>query len=165
MNALRHSTAFALVAATVAMLCARPVAAAPVTMHNIHVEECIPSIGRPAEAFLGSFGDYAPHKPVEPGKRYDSSNFTQRYTPPNLFIAYVNTAHTTAKIIDFGLVAKGHTVAIVRDEGDFVPHARIEHVWALDMKIFPLGTNVVSCFPLHIKYADGKTWDRPHDHG
>jgi hypothetical protein len=131
---------------------------------HVRVDSCRPDAGKPAGSWSGNYGSFAPygvytaHSYVRGPYPYRGHAYYEPATPPTLSIGYVNESPKTATTIDFGLVAKGHTVAVVRDAGTFSTGAKIDHVFALDRNVFPLGTSIVSCLPLHIEYSDGTTW-------
>jgi len=64
-------------------------------------------------------------------------------------------------MIEFALVAGGHMVAEVRDEGAFSPSVEIRHSYGLNPKVFPLGTAVPLCVPLRVRFADDTLWVNP----
>jgi len=35
-------------------------------------------------------------------------------------------------------------------------------MFGLSPNVFPLGTGLARCIPLHIRFADGTTWKNPH---
>jgi hypothetical protein len=135
---------------------------------SVRVDSCRVDAGRPAQSWQAGYGTYAPYGYYGPNRGYVRSSYPYRggsyYEPataPSLSIGYANTAAQPATSIDFGLVAKGHTVAVVRDVGTFSTNAKIEHVFTLSPNVFPLGTDVLHCVPLHIAYSDGTAWSRP----
>jgi hypothetical protein len=78
-----------------------------------------------------------------------------------LQIDYTNIGTLTMKEIQFGLVARGHLVAEVRDVGKFSPHAEIKHSFGISRNVFPLQTAIVNCVPLHIVFDNGTQWTNP----
>ena len=85
------------------------------------------------------------------------------YQPPvsssaQLGIDYVNVTPLTMKTIDFGLIANGTLVAIVRDEGTFSHGAEIKHTFGISPHVFPLHTKQPVCTPLRVVYQNGTTW-------
>ncbi|HXP93919.1 MAG TPA: hypothetical protein VN905_10660 [Candidatus Binatia bacterium] len=145
----------------------QPTHAAPAATHApdpIHVEECNPRGGSPPTvAYVGpAFYGYAPVAPL--GWRDVYGNYmTQPGVSPELSINYKNINPTkTAKSIEFGLVARGTLVAEVRDVGKFSPNITIKHTFGLSPNVFPLGTGLPLCVPLHVVYQDGTTWTSPH---
>ena len=88
---------------------------------------------------------------------------TQPGVSPELSINYKNINQTkTAKSIEFGLVARGVLVAEVRDVGKFSPNITIKHTFGLSPNVFPLGTGLPLCVPLHVVFEDGSSWKNPH---
>jgi hypothetical protein len=88
------------------------------------------------------------------------------YQPPvsssaELAIDFVNLSPHTMKTIDFGLVANGKLVAIVRDEGTFSQGAEIKHKFGISPNVFPISTGLPVCTPLHVVYQNGTTWTDP----
>ncbi len=142
--------------------------AAPPAIHHqpdpIHVEECNPRGGSPPTvAYVGpAFYGYAPVAPFGWHDVY-GNYMTQPGVSPELSINYKNINPTkTAKSIEFGLVARGTLVAEVRDVGKFSPNITIKHTFGLSPNVFPLGTGLPLCVPLHVVYQDGTTWTSPH---
>ncbi len=137
---------------------ARPASPPP---HLLRVTSCEPSHG--SLLLPGYVPGYYPmssyYWPDMYGYRY--------YQPPirngaTLAIAYSNQTNEVMTEIEFGLVAKGTLVAEVRDVGTFSPGAEIKHEFGLNPNVFPLGTALARCVPLHIKFANGKIWKNPH---
>ncbi|MBV8364501.1 MAG: hypothetical protein JO193_08040 [Candidatus Eremiobacteraeota bacterium] len=126
---------------------------------NIHVSKCEPMQGStfvtpgfvPAYYPAGQFWWYDAY-----GRRFYQPSVTR--TSPQLAIDYRNTGAKVAKTIEFGLVARGHLVAEVRDVGTFSPGAEIKHTFGLSPNVFPLGTSLAQCVPLRITYEDGTHW-------
>ncbi len=88
------------------------------------------------------------------------------YQPPvsssaELAIDYVNLTPHPMKSIDFGLVANGKLVAIVRDVGTFSQGAEIKHKFGISPNVFPISTGLPVCAPLHVVYENGTTWTNP----
>ena len=88
------------------------------------------------------------------------------YQPPStgsaeLAIDFVNLSPNTMKTIDFGLVANGKLVAIVRDEGTFSRGAEIKHKFGISPNVFPISTGLPVCALLHVVYQNGTTWTDP----
>lgn len=81
---------------------------------------------------------------------------------PTLSIDYFNVSPKVATEVEFGLVARGHLVAEVRDVGTFSPNAEIKHTFGLNPNVFPLGTGLAACVPLRVTFADATTWINPH---
>jgi hypothetical protein len=81
---------------------------------------------------------------------------------PTLSIDYVNISDRIANTVEFGLVARGHLVAEVRDVGTFSPGVDIKHTFGLSPNVYPLGTGLPLCRPLRVKFADGTLWVNPH---
>lgn len=81
---------------------------------------------------------------------------------PTLNIDYSNSTDIVMKDIEFGLIARGQLVAEVRDVGTFSPGAEIKHEFGLNPNVFPIGTSIVECVPLHITFEDGSKWKNPH---
>ena len=90
------------------------------------------------------------------GRRFYQPAVTR--TNPELSIDYTNVGAKVAMEIEFGLVARGHLVAEVRDVGTFSPGAEIKHRFGLSPNVFPLGTSLAQCLPLRITYQDGSKW-------
>jgi hypothetical protein len=80
-----------------------------------------------------------------------------------LGISYRNTASVAATEVDFGLVARGHLIAVARDVGTFSPSVSIEdHEFSIARDTFPIGTAFPYCAVMQVKYADGSVWENPH---
>ncbi|MBC5799247.1 MAG: hypothetical protein GIX03_11020 [Candidatus Eremiobacteraeota bacterium] len=136
--------------------------------HNpIRVEKCDPRAGFRAAVYpAGYVRGYYPGYPyywVDPyGFRYyQPAPIAPAPAAPTLGIDYVNTSPQTAKAVDFGLIARGHVIAEVRDVGTFTTGARIQHEFGLSPNAFPIGTGLPQCVPLLVEYQDGKVWKNP----
>ena len=139
-------------------------AAAPV-----HVKRCEPQQGTTTITSAG----YSPGYYPAGGRYYWRDPYGHRYrqypvtatahtSNPTLHIDYVNTNPKPLKEVQFGLVAKGHLVAEVRDVGTFSQGSEIKHSFGLSPNVFPLGTGLARCVPLRVTYEDGTTWTNPH---
>jgi hypothetical protein len=134
----------------------------------VQVKHCEPQQGRTTVSSAGytpgyySNGRYTWRDPY--GRRYYQYPVTStaHTTNPTLDIKYVNTNPKPIKAVEFGLVAKGHVVAEVRDVGTFSQGAEIKHSFGLNPNVFPLGTGLAQCVPLRVSYEDGTTWTHPH---
>jgi hypothetical protein len=158
-------------AAIALVLSSTTLAGAMSTTHGIRVESCNPKAGTPPSSWVGGYGPYTPYGYYGNGGRYyrgtapyGGTRYYEPGTQPSLAIGFVNTNATAATIVDFALVAKGHAVAIVRDAGTFSQGAKIDHTFPLDPNVFPLGTSIVSCVPVHITFAGGSIWNYPKQH-
>jgi hypothetical protein len=164
-------TLLSLILSTSAVLAAStPVASqthAPASASPVQVKKCEPRQGRTTVSSAGYTPGYYP------GSRYTWRDpYGHRYyqypvtstahtTTPTLNIDYVNTGPKPLKEVEFGLVAKGHLVAEVRDVGTFSQGAEIKHSFGLSPNVFPLGTGLAQCVPLRATYEDGTTWTNP----
>ncbi len=106
---------------------------------------------------------YYPGRPYYYNPGYYNRTY---YQPPvsataDLGIDYVNLTPHTMKTIDFGLIANGRLVAIVRDVGTFSQGAEIKHKFGISPNVFPISTGLPICTPLHIVYENGTTWTNP----
>lgn len=81
---------------------------------------------------------------------------------PTLSIDYFNVSPKVAKEVEFGLIARGHLVAEVRDVGTFSPNAEIKHTFGLNPNVFPIGTALPACVPLRVSFVDDTKWINPH---
>jgi hypothetical protein len=131
------------------------------TTSPVHVESCNPRRG--SVAYPGFVPAYYP------GSRYYWNDiYGYRYyqppvrSNPTLAIDYVNVSSTTAKVVEFGLVAHRELIAEVRDVGTFSPNATIKHEFGLNPNVFPLGTSLARCVPLYVEFEDGSRWKNPH---
>ncbi len=136
--------------------------------HNpIRVEKCDPRSGfRPGAYPAGYVRGYYPGRPYYWVDPYGSRYYQPALVAPapaasTLGIDYVNTSPQTAKAVDFGLVARGHLVAEVRDVGSFTTGARIQHEFGLSRNVFPISTGLPECVPLLVEYQDGTVWKNP----
>jgi hypothetical protein len=137
-------------------------AAAVVTGESpVHVKTCNPQQG--AVTYPGFVGGYYPV-----GRYYWPDVYGYNYyqppiqNNPSLAIDYVNVTSKPIKEIEFGLLARGNLVAEVRDVGTFSPNAEIKHQFGLNPNVFPLGTGLPRCVPLHVHFEDGTSWKNPH---
>jgi hypothetical protein len=132
------------------------------TMSPIHVSSCnpqAPSVVTPG--FVPGFFPVA-------GPYYWQDVYGYRYleppiaSNPTLSIDYMNVSSKVAHTIEFGLVARGHLVAEVRDVGTFSPNAEIKHSFGLNPNVFPLSTALPVCVPMRVAFTDGTKWVNPH---
>jgi len=79
---------------------------------------------------------------------------------PTLSIDFVNSTKKVARVVEFGLVARGHLIAEFRDAGTFSPGAGIKHTFGLHPSAYPLGT--WHCVPLLAEFMDRTKWINPH---
>ena len=115
---------------------------------NVSVTNCQPH--RHEVGFIG-------HPWIDPyGRFHGPQNFPQ--DEGFLAITYTNQKSVVATEIEFGLVARGWLVAVVKDVGKFSPGVTIDHEFSLDPEVFPLQTSLPLCTVLHVKYADGSEW-------
>lgn len=152
----------------------------------VHVNRCDPMLYTNVRESDGSlmasyqrFAEWSQYAHTEAGEGYGTLSlsvgspvpeyYTPRYTQvpgttktanASLTIDYVNGSAKAIKDVDFGLMARGHWVAEVRDEGTFSPGARVNHT--LELSVVPLGTAVATCIPLQVIYQDGTTWANPN---
>ena len=142
---------------------AQPAAAETTSSNPVKINRC------DAQHKAGSPGGYVGYAPAYyPTTRYDWVDPYRRtyYQPPvtptgTLYIDYVNATQNEITSIDFGLVARGHLVAEVRDAGKFSPGVEIKHSFGISPNVFPLGTSLPACVPLRITYASGTQWLNP----
>jgi hypothetical protein len=137
------------------------VAAQPVPARHIQVTACDP---RPSYV---AFPGYAPGYYLGPRYYWYDVYGYRYYQPPvpgspTLAIEYTNVSPVAAKVVDFGLVARGSLIAEVRDVGTFSPNVEIKHEFGLSPNVFPIGSALVRCVPLYVEYVDGTHWTNPH---
>ncbi len=141
-------------------------APAPAGSSLLRVSTCDPYQDVPP-----AYGAYSPgFYPGGFGRPYywnDPYGFNYLQYPPisgngTLQIDYTNIGTHVMSEIQFGLIARGHLVAEVRDVGKFSPHVEIKHSFGLNRNVFPLQTSIVSCAPLHIVFTNGTQWTNPH---
>lgn len=148
------------------VLCiAAPAMAAQAPQAAVKVNRCDP-VHNPGTAGTTTYVGYAPG--YYPAGRYNWNDPYRRtyYQPPvsptgTLFIDFVNSSTDAMKAIDFGLVARGHLIAEVRDVGTFSPGVEIKHEFGVSPNIFPIGTGLPVCMPLRIEFANGTSWTNP----
>jgi hypothetical protein len=136
--------------------------------HLIQISVCDPrqNYGQPGGYVYGP-GWVPAYYPVRP-YYYNPGYYNHVYYQPpmtpsaELGIDYKNLTPKTMKTIDFGLIANGRLVAIVRDVGTFTQGAEIKHKFGISPNVFPISTGLPVCAPLHIVYADGTTWTNPN---
>ena len=130
---------------------------------NIKVALCHPTQGS-TYVSPGFVPAYYPARPYYWGDVYGRGYYqpTVSTTNPQLAIDYTNVGTKVAKVIEFGLIARGQLVAEVRDVGTFSPGAEIKHKFGLSRNVFPLGTGLPQCLPLRITYEDGTKWRSRH---
>lgn len=154
--------------AAIALLATQAVALAAAGRDPIRVNDCDPRGGFANTAYpSGYVRGYYPRNPyyfVDPyGFRYfQPPLLAPGRTAPTLGIGYVNTSPQTAKSVEFGLVARGHLVAEVRDVGTFTTGAEIKHEFGLNRNVFPISTGLPRCVPLLVRFENGTVWENPH---
>jgi hypothetical protein len=131
------------------------------TGYPVRVNVCEPRPG------FVSYPGFAPgYYPLNRYYWYDVYGYYYYQPPfvsnPTLAIEYVNVSSQTAKVIEFGLVAHRELIAEVRDVGTFSPSVTIKHEFGLSPNVFPLGTALVRCVPLYVRFEDGTRWRNPH---
>ncbi len=150
------------------MLALSPERAAAQTSAPVKVNKCLPMGPKTTVHYSGYTPAYYPAGPYywrDPyGYRYRQYpvSASAHTSNPTLDIDYVNVTQSALAQIEFGLVAKGVLVAEVRDVGTFSPGAEIKHSFGLSPNVFPLGTGLSQCVPLHATYKNGTTWENPH---
>jgi hypothetical protein len=165
MFVLRPGLYFALASV---MLAFSPAQALAQASAPVKVNKCLPIAPKTTVHYSGYTPAYYPSNPYywrDPyGSRYRQYPVSAKThtTTPTLDIDYVNVTRNPLAQIDFGLLAKGVLVAEVRDVGTFSPGAEIKHSFGLNPNVFPLGTGLAQCVPLHATYKDGTTWKNPH---
>lgn len=154
--------------AAIALLATQAAACALGGRDPIRVNDCDPRSGFARAAYpAGYVRGYYPGYPfyfMDPyGVRYYQPRLlAPGRTAPTLGINYVNTSPQTAKSVEFGLVARGHLVAEVRDIGTFTTGAEIKHEFGLNSNVFPISTGLPRCVPLLVQFANGTVWENPH---
>jgi hypothetical protein len=150
--------------ATFAFALAVPAAAQTAPHGPVHVSRCDPqhNPGSPG-GYTGYVGGYYPYSGRYGWRDPYGSLYYQPPVSPSgtLYIDYRNVTQTTMKTIVFGLVARGHLVAEVRDVGTFSPNAEIRHKFGISPNVFPIGTGLPVCALLFIEYENGTTWKNP----
>jgi hypothetical protein len=125
----------------------------------------------PQQSIPPAYGAYSPgFYPGGFARPYywrDPYGFNYLQYPPvsgngTLQIDYTNIGTHVMTEIQFGLIARGHLVAEVRDVGKFSPHVEIKHSFGISRNVFPLQTSIVTCVPLHIVFENGTQWSNPH---
>jgi hypothetical protein len=141
-------------------------ASVPGSASPIKVMRCDPQHNPGSGGGYAVAPGYSPaYYPAQPYYYRGAYNRTY-YQPPvsasgSLAIDYVNVTQNTMATIDFGLVAHGRLLAMVRDAGTFSPGAEIKHRFGISPNVFPIGTGLPLCVPLQIRYKDGATWKNP----
>lgn len=124
---------------------AAPMAGPPSMAEVIHVDACGASAGHPEQSYMGPF----------------TKMVLQPALPPMAMIDFFNASDRPISAVEFGLVADGKLVAIVRDMGSFAPKARIMHAYGIADAAVPPAKAMTECVPLRVRYADGTTWMNP----
>ena len=162
-RARKRSTAWLIGAFSAALFTVTAPAGAQLLPEPIHVSKCAPEQGAVAVA-PGFVRGYYPAGPY-----YWRDVYGYRYlqpamstSSPTLKIDYRNVTSKPISEIQFGLVARGDLIAEVRDVGTFSPNIEIRHEFGLNPNVFPIGTGLPRCVPLHVQFADGTTWRSPH---
>jgi hypothetical protein len=128
-----------LVAASPAAIAAAPAA------DVVRVDGCAASPARPEASYMGPFTKMI----LQPG------------LPAMALVDFVNASSASIDTIEFGLVADGKLLAVVRDRGSFAPNARIMHAYGIADSAVPPAGSTPECVPLRVRYADGTTWMNP----
>lgn len=137
---------FWFVAAAMVLLPLAPIAGSTAPMADvIRVEGCAASAGHAQQSFMGPF-----HEMI-----------TQPSLPPMAMIDFSNVSNDPITSVEFGLVAGGKVLAIVRDDGSFAPNARIMHAYGIEAAAVPPAGTIAECVPLRVHYANGTTWMNP----
>jgi hypothetical protein len=124
---------------------AAPMAGAPSMAEVVHVDACGASAGHPEASYMGPFNKMV----------------LQPALPPMAMIDFFNASSRPISAIEFGLVADGKLLAVVRDMGSFTPNARIMHAYGIAEAAVPPANAMTQCVPLRVRYADGTTWMNP----
>lgn len=124
---------------------AAPMAGAPAMAEVVHVAACGASAGQPEASYMGPF----------------NKMLLQPALPPMAMIDFFNASNRPISAIEFGLVAGGKLLAVVRDVGSFAPNARIMHSYGIAATAVPPPNAMTACVPLRVRYADGTTWMNP----
>jgi hypothetical protein len=142
--------------ATTSNVRAQPIS--PIKVLSCHVEA--PGVVT-APAFVPGYFPGAPYAWTDVyGYSYVEVPLTT--TNGTLAIDFMNIGPVAAKTVEFGLIARGHLVAEVRDVGTFSPNVEIKHKYGLDPNVFPLGTALPLCVPLRAHFVDDSKWINPH---
>jgi hypothetical protein len=137
------------------------VQAAPVKVNRCDAKHNPGSMGGPA--YVGYTRGYYPGSPYYWRDPYRMSYYQPAVSPSAaLYIDFVNATPNVMSVIDFGLVARGHLIAEVRDVGTFSPGVEIKHEFGVNPNVFPLGTALPECPALYIEFANGTKWTNPH---
>ncbi len=121
------------------------IAAAPAAADVIRVDGCVASPARPEASYMGPFTKMI----LQPG------------LPAMALVDFVNASNAPIDTVEFGLVADGKLLAVVRDQGSFAPNARIMHAYGIADSAVPPAGSTAECVPLRVRYADGTTWMNP----
>jgi hypothetical protein len=119
--------------------------AAPTASEVIRVNGCVASPARPEASYMGPFNKMV----LQPG------------LPPMAMIDFVNASNAPISSVEFGLIADGKLLAVVRDVGTFTPNASIMHAYGIAETAVPAADATTECVPLRVRYADGTTWLNP----
>jgi hypothetical protein len=120
--------------------------AAPMASQVIRVNNCVASPARPEASYMGPFNKMV----LQPG------------LPPMAMIDFLNASNASISSVEFGLVADGKLLAVVRDMGSFAPNVQIMHAYGLAEAAVPPTNTMTQCVPLRVRYADGTTWMNPN---
>jgi hypothetical protein len=118
---------------------------APSMAEVVHVDACAASAGRPEASYMGPFNKMV----------------LQPALPPMAMIDFFNASSRPISAVEFGLIADGKLLAVLRDVGSFAPNARIMHAYGIAEAAVPPANATTECVPLRVRYADGATWMNP----
>lgn len=134
------------VAAALVLVPLAPIAGSTAPMADvIRVDGCAASAGDAQQSFMGPF-----HEMI-----------SQPSLPPMAMIDFSNVSNNLITSVEFGLVANGKLLAVVRDGGSFAPNARIMHAYGIAASAVPSAGTMAECVPLLVRYANGTTWMNP----
>lgn len=120
-------------------------AAAPAAGDVVRVDGCVASPARPEASYMGPFTKMI----LQPG------------LPAMALVDFVNASGASINTVEFGLVADGKLLAVVRDQGSFAPNVHIMHAYGIADSAVPPAGSTTECVPLRVRYADGTTWMNP----
>lgn len=151
----------------VVMSCLAAAASTAAGTAPVRVNHC-----EPIEGTTMVSGGYVPGYYPGAGPYYWRDPYGYRYhqfatptvtsTAPELKIDFVNVTPDPLKEVEFGLVARGHLIAEVRDVGTFSQGVEIKHKFGLNPNVFPIGTGLPQCVPMRATYHNGTVWTSPH---
>jgi len=93
---------------------------------------------------------------------YFGQHVTQLPTSPMLMVDFENSSTKPIRSVEIAYLQNNKVSAVVRDDGDFAPHAAIMHAFYVKPAALLSSNTSMSCVALRVRYQDGSAWINPH---